>query len=148
MGIELGMTRKEIEARFGPGVPAPAYSGLECAAMIYPMPDTRSGAYVEYTTRSCVNRASGWATQISTSNRFAAFPDGVRMNSTVPDPLARERWNGYRSFAQRRGFGYHWRKQRWSKDRRWWYEISLEVFAGIGGTARVSRMKVEYGGTR
>src|SRR6266540_3850404 len=89
MGINLGMTRKDVEARFGPGVPNPF--SQRCLVMDYPMPDERSAVIVGYTSSVCTRSRDAVVT-VSTRNRFAALPDGVRVDTFIPSPLKRSRW--------------------------------------------------------
>lgn len=144
VGIKIGTLRYEVEDRFGPGERSlvidqgrlTRQSG--CLLMSYPMPDDRGAVRVRYSSPVCdpaVEAAVVMA--VTTRNRFAALPDGVRVGSDSPDPLKQARWKGYRGQDFDRGYGYHWVKMvrvPWSYGKTLLLKVELEVYAGAGRT--------------
>jgi hypothetical protein len=146
LGINLGMTRKAVKARFGAGVALPVVVGGQvteqkgCRYMSYPNPGAENAVFVEFRPASC---GDGQATvvRVETGSQSAALPDGTRVGGPSVDPLTQSNWNGYRAEHLSSVDGYHWVKTmrvKWPSDLGRPYvhlhRVELEVSAGRGLT--------------
>ncbi len=123
-------------------------AGPEQRAAIGKSEGRPQGVFVEYTSSVCTRRRDA-VVAVSTSNRFAALPDGVHMYSSIPDPFTRSRWNGYRAVNPHRGYGYYWlmrARVMWADGYARWHEVWLRVYVGSSRTDHVIGIKSRNGG--